>query len=507
MSKSVIIIGGGLGGLFTGAILSKEGFRVTVLEKNSTIGGGLQTFHRFGESFDTGMHIIGGMQEGGNIRRLCEWLGIADKIRIKDVDSFCTDRLYFAEDRQFYTMAQGREGFVECLANQFPQQKTNLSAYVDAIYRLVDEIDIFNLRVSDNFFPTHTDEFFMAADQFIAKYISDRRLRSIIAYMNPFYGGRKDQTPAYIHSLISVLYINGTSRFVGGSSHFADLLAEVITDGGGDVLVNAPVTHIDVENRHVKAVMSNVKGPRSNDSDEQTFTADYYISDIHPCSLLNLMDQDVFPKAYRNRLNSIPNSYSAFLLYLKMKKDSFPYINHSEYYMTQYDRVWDFGNADAPWPMGFLMMTPPEENQGQYSEKVLVTAPMLFDCVRKWENTTVGHRGEDYLLWKQQCTEKLLAMVEDIHPGFRDKVEAVNSSSPLTIRDFMGVKEGSMFGYSKDYKNIIYSQIPIITKVDNLLLTGQNNNLHGFCGVPLTAIQTSEAILGRNYIVNKLNNI
>ena len=44
-----------------------------------------------------------------------------------------------------------------------------------------------------------------------------------------------------------------------------------------------------------------------------------------------------------------------------------------------------------------------------------------------------------------------------------------------------------------------------MTKVSNLFLTGQNNNLHGFCGVPLTAIQTCEAILGRNYVLNQLN--
>ena len=98
--KTAIIIGGGLGGLFTGAILAKEGLRVTVLEKNATAGGGLQSFHRFGETFDTGMHVIGGMQPGGNIYRICEYLGILDQVKIKDVDADCTDCLYFAEDQQ-----------------------------------------------------------------------------------------------------------------------------------------------------------------------------------------------------------------------------------------------------------------------------------------------------------------------------------------------------------------------------------------------------------------------
>ena len=100
MGKSAVIIGGGLGGLFTGAILSKEGLDVTVVEKNTTVGGGLQTFVRFGESFDTGMHVIGGMQEGGNIRKICKYLGVLDKMHIKDVDADCIDRLYFSEDKK-----------------------------------------------------------------------------------------------------------------------------------------------------------------------------------------------------------------------------------------------------------------------------------------------------------------------------------------------------------------------------------------------------------------------
>ena len=41
--------------------------------------------------------------------------------------------------------------------------------------------------------------------------------------------------------------------------------------------------------------------------------------------------------------------------------------------------------------------------------------------------------------------------------------------------------------------------------VVTLLLTGQNVNLHGICGVPLTAIETAEAIVGKNVILEKIN--
>ena len=173
--------------------------------------------------------------------------------------------------------------------------------------------------------------------------------------------------------------------------------------------------------------------------------------------------------------------------------------------MTHYADIWQFGRDDKPWPLGFLFMTPPNEGQGAFASKVLVTAPMAFSQVKAWEQTTIGRRTADYRQWKEQQCNQLLGMVEVLHPGFSTCIEAVNTASPLTIRDFYGAKEGGICGYSKDYNNLALSQLPVVTKVRNLLLTGQNNNLHGFCGVPLTAIQTCEAILGRNYVLNQLN--
>ena len=498
MEKTAVIIGAGLGGLFTGAILSKEGIKVTLLEKNTTIGGGLQTFKRFGKTFDTGMHIVGGLNPEGNIRKICKYLGISEQIKVCEVDDDCTDRLYFAEDKSFYSIAKGKEGFVDRLSSHFPEERENLKRYVAAIYHMADQVDLFNLRPSEgvmNLF-AHSDDFMMSANGFIAKYVKDDRLRSILAYMNPLYGGIANHTPAYIHAIISVLYMNGTCRFVGGSSLFADLLANVIISNGGRVITQEKVSYIDVKEKKVEYVET---------SNGHRYQADYYISAIHPCSMLNVITEDAFPKSYRNRLNSIPNAYSAFSVFIKLKPNSFPYINHSEFYMTEYRDVWEFGNAEKKWPLGFLFMTPPEERQGEFASKAIVMAPMPYEMTAAWEDTTVGKRGNDYLEWKQTKTDALLRQVEEIHPNFRNCIENINTASPLTIRDFYGVKEGSICGYSKDCNNIALSQVPVVTKVSNLYLTGQNNNLHGFCGVPLTSINTCEAILGNNYIIEKIN--
>lgn len=499
MKKDVVIIGAGLGGLFTGAILSKEGYRVTILEKNSTIGGGLQSFKRFGMSFDTGMHVIGGMQPGGNIRRLCEYLNISDKIKLQDVDNDCSEFIHFEEDNSSYKIRKGRKGFVESFALYFPEDREDLEKYVDALFAITDSVDLFNLRPNDNstnLFAHFPGDFLLSANRFIEKYIKNEKLASILAYLNPLYGGCKDITPAYIHAIISVLYINGTSRFIGGSDLFAELLQSIVTKNGGKVFTNEGVTWIDVENRHINGVATS-KGNK--------FYADYYISDIHPCTLLKIMPETAFPKAFRDRINMIPNSFSAFSLFIKMKDNWLPYINHTEFFMTKYQDIWSLGSKDISWPSGFLFMTPPELNQGEYAKKVIITSPMNFEYAKEWEMTSVGKRGPKYQDWKCMLTNLLLDKVEYLHPGFKQHIEAVNSATPLTIRDFYGTKEGSLYGFSKDCNNITMSQLPVVTKVDNLLLTGQNNGLHGFCGVALTAINTCEAILGGNYILNKIS--
>ena len=97
-------------------------------------------------------------------------------------------------------------------------------------------------------------------------------------------------------------------------------------------------------------------------------------------------------------------------------------------------------------------------------------------------------------------------------------------TAPIYLRDVATVIDGSEERIQESYSNGRQGATIVIQKqtdanavnvikgikkqlkaIDNLLLTGQNNNLHGFCGVPLTAITTCEALLGTNYIINKIN--
>lgn len=497
MSERVIIIGGGIGGLFTGAFLARNGLKVTVLEKNSIIGGGLQCFTRRGKLFETGMHIMGGFGRGGSLDRICRYLGILDSLDIHHIDSRCMDEIRFDSTGDVYRIASGREGFAASIASYFPEEAEGIQAYVDSLYAIADEVPLFYLRPSDGSISTHSESFTMPADELIARHVGNPRLRELLAYLNPLYGGVAGHTPAYIHALINVLYINGASRFVGGSQQLADALAAIITDAGGEVLAGCEVTHIEVSDRMVDHVVT---------ADGRTFKADRYISAIHPAALVKIVSDGAFLRGFVKRINEIPNSYSAFSLFIDLKPDVFPYIDHTCYFMEDYGYIWAQDTpCDDNFPQGFMYMTPPDKRQGKYASRMLVHCIMGFDEVRRWENTTVGRRGADYEAWKQKNIARVMSRLGRLFPGFEDMTAHVYAASPLTVRDYYHTKEGALFGFRKDADNLVLSQIPVYTKVRNLLLTGQNINLHGICGVPLTAINTAEAILGSNVIVNQIN--
>lgn len=496
--SSAVIIGGGIGGLFTGAILARNGVSVTVLEKNGIIGGGLQCFTRQNKIYETGMHVMGGFEPGGSLHKICIYLDILHRLSIHHISPECMDEICFDATGERYLIPSGREAFTARMARYFPAEAEGIRAYVDKIYSLTEEVPMFYLREhTPNPMQPHSEEFLWSADRLIAHYVADPRLREILAYLNPLYGGVEGHTPAYIHALINVLYINGASRFIGGSQQLADALRGVIEAHGGAVIAGCEVSEIAVTDKRVEHVTT---------ADGRRFTADHYISSVHPTEMLRLLPSNPFTRIFTSRLKKIPNSYSAFSLYIDLKPEAMPYIDHTCYYTADYGAMWKQREFDpADWPRGFMYMTPPDPEQGRYASRMLVHCIMDYNCVAPWEHTTVGHRGADYEAWKRRCADRVIEKLGRVIPGFADMVSRVYSASPLTVRDYYHTPRGAIFGYMKDCHNYLYSQLSVFTKVSNLYLTGQNINLHGICGVPLTAVNTAEAILGQNFVIKQIN--
>ena len=494
--KTCIIIGGGLGGLVSGALLAKEGYKVTVLEKNAIIGGGLQTFKRHGVSFPTGMHIFGGFAKGGNLRKIFDYLGVTEQITLQAMDETAFDVVTVAEDEMTYRLPKGKAQIVAYLSSYFPEEKNNLKAYFDRLDALSKEEKLFYLNETkpDDITP-FSEDFNRPFNELIDNYITNPKLKGLLTYLRPLFGGVEDTTPAYLNALLSVLHWDGTFQFVGGSQQMAEALKEVIEKAGGEVIANAEVVNIKVENHQVTSVVS---------KNGYTYQANNYISDVHPDVLLRLVDDGAFPTAFKKRVSEIPETISSFKIFIKFKDQVFPYLNHANYWLNNY-KATNSLQLDH-WLQSLMYVTPPVENQGDFAETMVIITEMDYKWVQPWENTITGHRGAAYEQWKQAMTEKVLDRMERLYPDFRDRIDFVFASSPLTIRDYYGNKEGSNYGFLKDSHNLMLSQMSVYTKVKNLYLTGQNVNIHGLCGVTLTAIETVEALVGRNVLVRKINN-
>ena len=108
----IIIIGSGIGGLVCADILGKEGYKVGVIEKNKQIGGSLQTYVRDKVIFDSGVHYLGGLSKGQNLYQIFKYLGIMDKLKLKQMDLDVVDKIIIENDEKEYTYAQGYDNFI-----------------------------------------------------------------------------------------------------------------------------------------------------------------------------------------------------------------------------------------------------------------------------------------------------------------------------------------------------------------------------------------------------------
>jgi all-trans-retinol 13,14-reductase len=131
---------------------------------------------------------------------------------------------------------------------------------------------------------------------------------------------------------------------------------------------------------------------------------------------------------------------------------------------------------------------------------------MTWNEVKRWTNTRVENRGDDYRAFKQEKAEKLLALLEIDFPGIKKAVKFWYTSTPLTYRDYTGTWEGSVYGMLKDFNNPMKTLLLPRTRISNLLLTGQNMNIHGVVGVTIGSFLTCAELLGSDYLIEKFRN-
>jgi all-trans-retinol 13,14-reductase len=496
----VVIIGSGLGGLCTAYILSKEGYNVCVLEKNRQIGGNLQIFSRNKSIFDTGIHYIGGLSEGQNLNQYFKYFGLMDKLKLKQLDVDGYDHISFQNDTEVYKHAQGYDNFIDTLAAQFPQERENLITYIKKIQEICNFFPLY--RVSNekkdftiaNFLETDTKAY-------LENVTPNKKLQNILGATNPLYAGEANKTPLYVHALVVNSYIESAWRCVDGSGQIAKHLGDSIKKMGGTILNYSEAKKFNFSGDTIKEVEL---------TDGRTIEGKKFICNTDLSKALEMVGAGHLRPAYTNRINNLETTISVFIVYLVLKPGTLNYFNYNIYHHHE-DDVWEGINyTEETWPKGYAMFSQASSKNPDHSDSLIIMGYMKYEEVSQWMNTkniTPNHiqdRGEGYEEFKNRKTEKLLDAIEHRFPGIRKNIVSQHTSTPLTYRDYIGSKDGNLYGIAKDYKDPLRTFITPKTKVPNLLLTGQNINFHGVLGVTISAVVTSAELVDKDKLVKQI---
>ncbi|BDS15569.1 phytoene desaturase family protein [Aureispira anguillae] len=481
----ITIIGSGLSGLICGYILSKEGYKVCILEKNKQFGGCLQTFVRDRCIFDVGVHYIGGLAEGQSLNQYFKYLGIMDDLKLQRMDMDAFDVISFEGNPTAYKMAQGHERFIDSLSEQFPTERIAIKNYNKAIQDICKQFPLYHLEV-DKAYPTNFEHLMINAKDKIASLTSNPTLQAVLAGNNILYAGRGSATPFYLHAMVLNSYIESAWRCVDGGSQIARLLVKNIRANGGDIFKRKEVDQFVFDGAKIKAV-------RLTTGEE--ITTKEVISSAHPTQLSRFVrgQNGHLRKAYLNRINNIKATPSVFSAHYTLKPNTVKYINRNHYH-NKTTAMWDAIDYNQKnWPSTYLALTPNVSKNSIYADSFAAMCYMDYQEVQQWGNTfnTVSNeqsRGEDYEAFKQEKAAALLEQLYKQFPQLKGNISNTYVSTPLSFRDYIGCPTGSLYGFERNYKDPMRTALAVQTRIPNLSLTGQNVNVHGILGVTVSGI-------------------
>ncbi|MCU4173552.1 phytoene desaturase family protein [Carboxylicivirga sp. N1Y90] len=489
----IVIVGSGLGGLACGSILSQRGYSVCVLEQHHQIGGCLQDFKRKGKLFDTGMHYIGSYDDGQILNTLFRYFAIYKDVDAEKLDLHAFDVLNV--NNKEFSIPQGIKQFKEKLIESFPNEKDGIKTYINKLKEIFSSVDIINLRDVNVFELAGKKGLDENVFEFVSSITSDIDLQNILCYTNSLYAGKKKSASLFIHAVISIFYLQSAYKLKHGGGQIANAFKKVIENNGGRVLTQAKVEGLICDKDRIEEVK--VKGQNS-------IQAKIVISNIDPLTTMEMTTGGNFRKVYLSRLKRQEQTISCFSLYVVFKEKSVKYINSNLYYYNDKD-VWGIDNySEQTWPQGFMLYMKESKEHKGYAESMIVLSPMEYNEMAPWFDTEIEKRGDDYKKMKAQKSDQLINLIEKKFPSIRKDIANTYSSTPLSYRDYTGVREGAMYGVSVDNRNPFESQIQPRTRVKNLFLTGQNINMHGILGVSIGAILTCGEIEGINNIMADL---
>ena len=461
MDKQIYIIGSGFSALSAACYLAKEGYKVTVLEKNDTIGGRARQYKKDGFTFDLGP----------------SWYWMPDIFERffadfgkKPSDYYTLDKLnpgyevFFGEKDSlkisenlediYKTFEEVEKGSSKHLKTFLDSAKSN---YETAILDLVYRPGISPLELVTTTTIARVSQFFSTVRKQVRKKITNQKLIQILEFPVLFLGAKPSNTPAFYNFMNYADFGLGTWHPRGGMYKVIEAMVSLATSLGVDFRVKANVEKILVDNnKNVSGLLVNGEEIKAN---LVLSGADYHHTET-------LLDQNLrqYSENYWSKKTFAPSS---LLFYVGFDKKIENASHHTLFFDTDFDAHAEEIYDNPKWP----------------------TAPLFYANFTSMTDKTSAPEGKEagfFLIPLAPGIEDTEELREQYFHKIMDRFEKLTNQNvknnvifkkSFCVKDFKeeyNSYKGNAYGMANTLLQTAFLRPKIkSSKVNNLYFTGQ----------------------------------
>jgi len=485
-AQKIVVIGAGIGGLTTAALLAQANYQVTVLETNPYAGGSAATFFHKGYRFDAGATVVGGFQPNGPHTQVGEKLDMTWTTHPSDLawTVHLPDRsIAVAKDKQailqefphsapFWKEQEQIADVGWSLAAQglpFPPQSMEE-------WKQIIRVGLKNIPAGLRVLPY----VFQSTYDWLSRHGLDKD-RAFVRFIDGQLLISAQTTSRFANAMYSATALDlsrqGVVHICGGIGQLADSLADKVIEHGGEVLYRRQVTGFRTENGRVTGV--HYRSGRRNTQIE-TLPCDFVVANLTPLTLDKLRG---IPQSDDKQENT--EGWGAFVLHIGIDDDKLPQtIGDHHQIITDWDSPLGEGHSI------FVSISPQWDETRAPAGKRAVTIT-THTAIQPWWDLH-QHDLNAYTDRKEAYANCLLSAVDHHLEGFRDSVSLVLPGTPITYQYYTGREGGFVGGFPQT--SLFKARGPR-TDIPNLYLVGDSIFPgQSTAGVSVGAMRVADAV-------------
>jgi all-trans-retinol 13,14-reductase len=507
----LILIGSGQGALTVASLMAQlRNKKVLVLERHFKAGGFTHDFKRQEFHWDVGIHYVGQMGEGSQMRRLFDLItgrGVQWQKMPEIFEKFVYPGLTFK-------VYSDKKRYIEDLIKLFPEEQQAIKKYFRDVTKANQSYLWHSLRQNGSFFlkllgylfglwnPAKLD---VTTKNYLDQNFKIEQLKSLLASQWGDYGLPPSLTPFACHAIIVNHYLEGGYYPIGGAGKIAESVKKIVEEHGGRFLLNREVTEVLVEGGKAVGVKVRKVNAKQEDSVEEYYAPTIISNAGAVTTYLKLIPPQV-SIPFRDSLQRFVEQYppaTNITLYLGLKDDprklGFQGENHWIYEQFNHDEIYAKRGESVreAKPIQAYLSFPSLKDPKAKAHTAEIITWTDYDVFTQWREQPWRHRSDDYQALKQRLTEALIDLVNHHYPGFKDLVEYKELSTPITNEHFTGHHKGGVYGISivpQRFKqeNLVWTRAK--TPLPGLYLTGADIFMGGIVSAMISGVVTLSCI-------------